>query len=319
MLLALYIFLGWFTYVEGTSIEHFAKPSFQPYCLMEEIMCTLICKCKVQETCTLLPMDTEIRDKVLSYLNQARDLQTKRDPEPSGLSVLQYNMDLEELSICWAVSCEDSFTECLRTPNFPNSSQAISQISIKGKFPTIDLWQDLISLWLGDVDNMDSSYIDSIPRNEDGSKIRNFAQIMSDKVFSVGCAWSLSKDLVTFICTFAPSGPVQGESIYQTGPRCSNCAEGYSCNHKESYRNLCKLSPIQIILDSTSSKPSNKKKSAWKKKGKKRTNNETNSETDEGIPPRKIPLILTIIVLTIVICIFLSIVFLCGYYLMYWH
>lgn len=311
MLVALHFIFQFFSFFIPIFGQHFAKPSFKPYCVSSDIMCKVICKCQVQESCTLLPMDNEMRENILLYFNRARDIQTNRNPQPSGLSVLQYDRNLEELATCWAVACENAYTDCLRTPNFPNSSQAIGQTNFKGKFPTVDLWYNIVSHWLKEMDDMNTTYIRKIPYNNDGFEIHNFAQVMSDKVLFVGCAWSMSKEVLNLLCSFAPSGPIQGQRIYKTGSPCSSCPDGYQCNHKQPFTNLCKLKSVQVTQ-----KPNKTISYTGRPPSPKQAKHEPEQE-QEGVRINKIPLLLTVIVSSIVVCIFLSIVFLTGYYVMY--
>lgn len=281
------------------------KPSFEPYCVMGDVMCSIICECRVSNSCTILPMDNEIRSKILFSLNQVRNSQGNRKHQPSGLSILQYDLNLEELSMCWAAFCDNGVTDCLRTPNFPDSSQTSGQRSMKGKYPTIDLWHDLIIFWSKGIDSFNTSALIKIPSNDVGFKFHNLAQILSDKVLFVGCAWSTSNDIITFICTYAPRGPLDGEEIYKVGRKCSRCPKGYACNYEKPFSNLCKLNLAH-------------ESNATLSKYKRMNLTDARSARNKVKKTKIISVVLTIIIVGIVFCIFLSLVFLVAYYIMYW-
>ncbi|KAL3277093.1 hypothetical protein HHI36_012451 [Cryptolaemus montrouzieri] len=220
------------------------KPSFIPYCLKND-SCWSDCNCSLVPGCKVLPMKDHTRKYILDTMNQLRDAHSI--PQPSGLPMLKYNRELEQLSKCWATKCQDKYSNCFITQYFSETSQSLGQIELENRFQLVDLhWSYVISTWYEEVSAIDSLVVKSLPEGEAGRKIHNFAQLMSDHVLYTGCAWSISNNTSIFVCTYGPRGPNKGESIYEIGEVCSKCPSTYKCNLEKPFAKLCKQLPNMI-------------------------------------------------------------------------
>ncbi|XP_045467752.1 peptidase inhibitor 16-like [Harmonia axyridis] len=233
---------------ESFSLKKLMKPSFIPYCTTRD-KCLPACSCEILPECEVLSMDNSTRESILFYHNQIRDIQSKAEPQPGGITMLKYDLELEEVSKCWAARCEDEYSECFLTSLYPETSMSVTQIQLdSGEAPSNILWIKVINFWLGNTKYLSVETINSLPAGETGENLRNYAQVMSDKVLSVGCAWSKSDVFLTCVCSYGPRGPLQGEPIYKAGTPCSLCPEGYACDYAKPFENLCK----QVELPTTS-------------------------------------------------------------------
>ncbi|KAL3277088.1 hypothetical protein HHI36_012446 [Cryptolaemus montrouzieri] len=222
--------------------RYFMKPSFPNYCNINA-KCKPACNCEVYPNCSLLPMDETVRRTILFYHNQIRDIQSAGEPQPSGITMLQYDMQLEGISRCWAARCDNEYSICFKTPKFQETSQAVGGLILeREESPNIFLWLQMMSYWLGQAEIVSTESIHRLPSGESSKNMHNFAQLMSDKVLSVGCAWSIltTDNWLMFVCTYGPRGPISGEEIYRTGYPCSNCPSNYSCDYVKPFERLCK-------------------------------------------------------------------------------
>ncbi|KAL3277085.1 hypothetical protein HHI36_012443 [Cryptolaemus montrouzieri] len=226
-------------YLHIASLER-CRPNFVPYCNVEE-KCISVCTCDFFPNCSLLPMDENVRESILFHHNQLREIQTGAEPTPAGMAVLQYDFQLEEVSKCWAARCDNEFSSCFITPQFPETSQSVLKLVLEdGKEPSDFSWIQILNYWLNQVKSVSVQSIDRYPDGEAGERLHNYAQLLSDKILFVGCAWSMLKDAMTFVCTYAPRGPIRGEAIYKVGKSCSSCPLGYRCIDTNPFRKLCK-------------------------------------------------------------------------------
>ncbi|KAL3277092.1 hypothetical protein HHI36_012450 [Cryptolaemus montrouzieri] len=259
----LVVYYSWFCSLYTFQNEDVMKPSFTPYCSTRDI-CKSACECAFATNCTLLQMDSNIRKEVLSYINKIRNIHARGEPQPSGLPMLLYNFQLEDISSCWSVRCENTYSECFFTPHFSETSQTVGRILIHGKIPTLNLWYEILNFWLGEYKLMTAEAVRSLPAGGKGEKIHNYAQLLTDRTLYIGCSWSMSSaEWVTLVCTYGPRGPLQGEAVYRTGPSCSSCPKGYTCNNKNPYNNLC--TPIGVHTSTSTASTSTKPKASERK------------------------------------------------------
>lgn len=227
------------------------KPSFIPYCVTRDV-CKPVCDCAIYENCELLEMNADVRNRILISLNTARSVQTKGEPQASGMPKLIYDMELEEISKCWTARCENEYSECFRTPYFEETTQTVGLLPLDLNLTELplDYWDRTIQIWLGEVRKTTAEVVSSLPAGKKGEDVHSYAQILADRILRVGCAWSRlvptgttgEQPSLIFVCSFAPRGPRQGEQIYKTGKACSTCTEGYQCDYKEPFEFLCKES-----------------------------------------------------------------------------
>lgn len=201
-------------------------------------MCKPACNCSSAPNCSPLEMNDKMRQNIVSYMNQIREIQTKGEPQPAGLSMLEYDKQLEEISACWAMKCENEHSECFYTPRFSETSQNVGVRT--GKERNINLWYDVINSWFGEIKTLNAGMLSNLPSGETGLKMHNFAQLLSERIRFVGCSWSVSPEWVLIVCTFGPRGPLQGQPIFKTGPPCSACSAGYECDYMKPFEQLCK-------------------------------------------------------------------------------
>ncbi|XP_045467748.1 histone-lysine N-methyltransferase 2D-like [Harmonia axyridis] len=221
--------------------DKYMKPEFSPYCIFKDYRCRTVCSCEITKNCTLLPMDESIRKSILYYHNQIRQIQTNGEPEPSGMTLLQYDTQLEDLSKCWALRCDNEYSTCFRTTRFNETSQSVVQLLIEGEPKPISFyWVQILSFWVEETKSISVDVIDSMPGGEKGDKMHNYAQLLGDNIRFVGCSWSHSNDSLIFVCTYGPRGPVYGEPIYKRGKPCTTCPEGYGCDGTKPFQKLCK-------------------------------------------------------------------------------
>ncbi|KAL3277081.1 hypothetical protein HHI36_012439 [Cryptolaemus montrouzieri] len=237
------------------------KPSFAPYCLTGDI-CKPACTCGIYPNCMLLSMDDTIRNSILFYHNQIRDIQSKAEPQPGGMTMLQYDMELEEISSCWAARCDDENSQCFVTSRFSETSQSVTQVILQeGQQPSVFMWMTVMNDWLGQVRLFSTEIIHSLPGGKEGENLNKYAQLISDRILAVGCAWSILNNVLTLVCTYGPRGPRQGETIYKSGFPCSLCPGGYSCDYVQPFEKLCKLRiystvpPLEVNADLVDSPP----------------------------------------------------------------
>ncbi|XP_044755963.1 peptidase inhibitor 16-like [Coccinella septempunctata] len=225
---------------EASSLKKLMKPSFIPYCTTRD-RCQPACSCEILPNCELLNMDNTTRESILFYHNQIRGIQTRAEPQPGGMAMLKYDDQLEELSKCWAARCENDYSECFLSPNYPETSMSVTQLQLgKGQNPTNILWIQVINHWLGNTKYLSVETINSMPAGEKGEILRNYAQLMCDRILSIGCAWSKTEEILTCVCTYGPRGPMQGEPIYRAGTPCTLCPKNYACDNEKPFENLCK-------------------------------------------------------------------------------
>ncbi|XP_045467753.1 cysteine-rich secretory protein LCCL domain-containing 2-like [Harmonia axyridis] len=237
----IFIIIYFTSLLHGCATKKLLKPSFFPYCTTRD-KCKPACTCEVQPNCVLLTMDESIRSSILFYHNQIRDIQSAAEPQPAAMTLLQYDMELEEIAICWAARCENEYSECFVTSRFSETSQSVIQLVLAdGQQPNVFLWMQVMNDWLGQVRTLSAETIQSIPPGEKGEKLHNYVQLMSDRILAIGCAWSMSGNVLTLVCTYGPRGPLQGESVYKTGYPCSLCPGGYACDYVKPFEQLCKL------------------------------------------------------------------------------
>ncbi|XP_044755978.1 venom allergen 5-like isoform X2 [Coccinella septempunctata] len=219
MLFVLFLLLFWYQFAMINS----QKPTFFPFCISRNF-CKLACNCTAARYCSSLEMSDDLRQNITYYMNHIRDMQTKGRTKASSLSMLQYDHQLEEISSCWALKCENEFSECYYTPRFSETSQNVGIANRKE--PSLNLWHEIISSWLGEMKYLTIESLHSLPPGEDGLKIHNVAQLLSERIFYVGCSWSMSPKFVLLVCTFGPRGPLPGQPILRTGIPCSACPFG---------------------------------------------------------------------------------------------
>ncbi|KAL3277086.1 hypothetical protein HHI36_012444 [Cryptolaemus montrouzieri] len=218
----------------------YMKPSYTPYCAAT-VACKSICSCKTYSSCSVLSMNETIRDSILFYHNQVRQIQSVAEPQPSGMTMLQYDMQLEELSTCWAAKCSNEYSECFLTSKFSETSQSVVQLILEGgESPNTFLWMQMMKYWLDQAQSISIGTMSILPGGKEYEKVHNFAQLLSDHIQFVGCAWSLLDNLLTFVCTYGPRGPRSGETIYRIGDACSLCPRNYECDFKKPFPQLCK-------------------------------------------------------------------------------
>lgn len=227
------------------------KPDFAPYCIAKDI-CWPDCQCTSTENCEIIPLSKHTKEKILMILNQKRQIQTRGEAIPSGMNMLIYDHQLEQVSECWAAKCENTYSECFRTEIFEETSQAVGQITLDENIdPLPNHWIRIVDNWFGEFTSLSFEIIGSLPQGDFVEKIHNFAQLSSDKVLNVGCAWSLSGNKITFVCTFGPRGPISGEPVYKIGELCTECFIGYKCNYEKPFENLCKKIDINNTSEET--------------------------------------------------------------------
>ncbi|KAL3267051.1 hypothetical protein HHI36_011193 [Cryptolaemus montrouzieri] len=229
--------------------KNLMKPSFIPYCVTRDV-CKPVCDCAIYEDCEILEMNADVRNRILVALNQARSIQTKGEPQASGMPKLVYEMELEEISKCWSARCEDEYSECFRTPFYTETTQTVGllPLDIQVSELPLDYWDRTIQIWLGEVRKTNAEVVSSLPAGKRGEDVHSYAQILADRIHKVGCAWSRlvptggssEQPSLIFVCTFAPRGPRQGEAIYKTGKACTTCHDGYQCDNKKPFEFLCK-------------------------------------------------------------------------------
>lgn len=238
-----------------TSLKKLMKPSFIPYCTTRD-RCQPACSCEIVPDCEVLSMDNSTRESILFYLNQIRDIQSKAEPQPGGMAMLKYSAELEELSKCWAARCEDEYSECFMTPTYQETSMSVTQIQLdQGEQPSNILWIKVLNYWLGNTKYLSVETLNSLPAGEKGESLRNYAQLMSDQILSVGCAWSKKDAFLTCICTYGPRGPLQAEPIYRAARPCTLCPISYACDNEKPFENLCKEVIIPTVTEETPPPP----------------------------------------------------------------
>ncbi|KAK9874590.1 hypothetical protein WA026_005424 [Henosepilachna vigintioctopunctata] len=235
------------------------ESQYTPRCKMNN-ECGDDCNCGNVKGCSVLPMNETSRTTMLFYHNQIRFLQTNNTPKPAGLAELEYDQELEDISECWATRCSSEYSSCFYTAKFRDTSQSVVQIILDvGQTPTLILWMQMNKIWQIQAKSIQVETVSSLPEGKQLKIIHNFAQIVSDRLYSVGCAWSLMERLLTFACTYGPRGPRTGEAIYKIGEPCSKCPKHFKCNNTEPFPRLCKkLNEISMtsISPLSSKKPS---------------------------------------------------------------
>lgn len=225
-----------FLVLQTTHILAF-KPNFD-YCSQSSI-CEEACSCS-SEKCLLLPMDDTTREDILLHHNRIRNLQTKNLPQPSGLALLEYDPELEDVSSCWASRCEAETSDCFYTPNFSGVSQTVGQIILEeDDLPNSELWIQIMNTWLVILEELPLEMLYTKNENIDISE-HNLAQLLSDRILYVGCAWGISNSWIFFVCSYGPRGPKPGGNIYRIGDTCSTCPDDYMCSYMEPFDTLCK-------------------------------------------------------------------------------
>ncbi|KAL3277080.1 hypothetical protein HHI36_012438 [Cryptolaemus montrouzieri] len=197
-------------------------------------------------------MDDTIREEILLHHNKIRHEQTKNEPEPSSLALLEYNAELEEISACWAARCDKDYSECFRTSVFPEVSQTVDQVILDDpEYVNIDLWLQVMNSWLKVLEDVSFEKLHKVSDSNEDLFEHNIAQILSDKILFVGCSWSISNIWITFICSYGPKGPAQGEEIYKIGAFCSQCPRGYTCYNVKPFKRLCKPMEFEEMTEIT--------------------------------------------------------------------
>lgn len=185
-------------------------------------------------------MDDATREIILLHHNRIRNLQTQNMPQPSGLALLEYDLELEDVSSCWASRCEDGVTECFQTSNFPEISQTVGQLILEeDDIPDNELWMNMMDKWLVLLEELPLEMLNIYNDNRDLSE-HNLAQLLSDRILFVGCAWSFLDNWIYFVCSYAPRGPIAGVEFYKIGELCTTCPDGYECSDAEPFERLCK-------------------------------------------------------------------------------
>ncbi|KAK9874592.1 hypothetical protein WA026_005426 [Henosepilachna vigintioctopunctata] len=226
------------------------KPSFYPYC-STKTLCKRVCSCEIAPSCNLLPMDENFRQSILKFHNQIRDMQTQRSPSPSGLAVLHYDSELEEVSTCWTVKCRNEYSECFVTTKYTETTQSVTQLVLeKGQTPNIFMWLQAMEDWVDMVASDALRIIEKLPTGVESEHLNNYAQLMTDRVLSIGCSWSINdaSNVLNLVCTYGPRGPLQGEPIFKIGNPCSSCPHGYSCDQIDSFSLLCKFVGHRVVI-----------------------------------------------------------------------
>lgn len=254
-LIPLYAALIWLISGSHISSRDIVKPNYVPYCTTRD-KCKPACSCQVAPNCVVLDLDDITRKNILNYHNQIRDIQSAGEPIPGGMTMLQYDDNLEQISKCWAARCEDEYSECFITSKFNETSQAAVQITLQaGSDPKISLLMQMMNSWLGQAKVISAETLSDMPAGDDGEKIHNFAQLLSDRILYLGCAWSRNEQVLTFVCTYGPRGPIQGEPIYKIGKLCTLCPENYACDYVKPFSRLCKASHIKTTTVHTPPPP----------------------------------------------------------------
>lgn len=186
-------------------------------------------------------MDESIRSAILYFYNEIRDIQSGSEPYANGMPILEYDLQLEQVSKCWSARCINDHTDCFVTTRFTETSQSVGQLILEeNENPKVLMWMQMINLWVAQSSSPSAENLLSLPGGSEGEEMHNYAQIMSDQVRSIGCSWSLFEDWVTFVCTYGPRGTYTGESIFRIGDPCSQCPTGYSCDYSKPFEFLCK-------------------------------------------------------------------------------
>ncbi|XP_044757888.1 ancylostoma secreted protein-like [Coccinella septempunctata] len=223
----------------SSEMDEIFKPTFRPYCASRDI-CRADCTCFNTPNCTVLQMEDSVRNHIVCFLNEIRDIQSRGQPSPAGIPILQYDHYLEQISVCWASLCTVDHSDCFIHPKFNETSQSVGQMVLKKEKAPIFLWNEMLVKWLGGVGILNVEIMTSLPEGEKGEEMYNYAQLLSDRIQFIGCAWALFNNTIIYVCTFGPRGPSQGDYICRIGVPCSKCPTGYECDFKKPFTNLCK-------------------------------------------------------------------------------
>ncbi|KAL3277084.1 hypothetical protein HHI36_012442 [Cryptolaemus montrouzieri] len=264
MLYDFFKMLVYFFLLQCKSFQLSYIPNFFPYCY-NETLCHTECGCIGKLDCFLLEMNENTRQSILFFHNKIRNEKYIPNFQPSGMVLLQYDDQLEEISKCWASTCQNDYSSCFKTPKFDDTSQSIFQISLGNDSPNINLWWQAMDTLLHQIFRLPMEIVSSIPSGKHTNKVYNYAQVMSDRTMYVGCSWSIFYGWLNFVCSYGPRGPRQDEIVYKVGKLCTSCLEGYDCDNGSAFQNLCRPVPDilqfgqQSLLSDSSTVEKNKK------------------------------------------------------------
>lgn len=239
--------------LKSTCDSHYShKISFMHFCDETRPECANYCTCRNNDFCISKEMNPRLRNFIAFKLNVFRQEKVKSNLKPSGMSMLYYDQQLEEISTCHVGKCVANRSDCFLTEMYSEVGQATAVLDSDQLEPSgfngkdendmtlyEKLWQEVITtIWEKDIASLDDRVIRKYNRNANV----NGALIMYDYATSVGCAHStLMRDgnnSMHFTCTFGPDLKT-GEPIYHVGDICTQCQPGFFCSESQPFPMLC--------------------------------------------------------------------------------
>lgn len=145
---------------------------------------------------------------------------------------LVWNNELEAIAQRWADQCSfghDSERDKLDGTQVGQNvygafdPQQQSQADLEAKLgPSVQAWFDEVDMYRGDPDSFSYS-----------GGTGHYTQLVWAETEELGCGLVQYKGQgyeTNIVCNYAIAGNFRGRSMYKTGPACSKCPTGYTCD-----------------------------------------------------------------------------------------
>jgi hypothetical protein len=99
-------------------------------------------------------------------------------------------------------------------------------------------WEQAVTDWYKEVEDFSSNNIEPFQFT---SAAGHYTQVVWEESDKVGCGATSYKDgrwfTTLYVCNYGPNGNFIKGQMYQQGPACSACGEGFQCSTE--YEGLC--------------------------------------------------------------------------------
>lgn len=197
-------------------------------CENQKYLCGLHPDCPAPAQYGLSENDEEY---IITLLNDLRHNFAK-EKQAANMHVLSYSNELALSAQCSTNRCRSEADNCRITPNYLSVGQVwYSGSKLHAKFDSI--YQAINNTWFNESIIFQGSY----EKYKFDYKTTSFSQLVWAKTRVVGCGRTKYASRVEIICNYAPSGNIEEEPVFISGPPCSQCESNETCNGK--YSNLC--------------------------------------------------------------------------------
>jgi len=181
-----------------------------------------------------------VHNKYRSLVARGQEDRGTTGGQPSGANILQMTWDTELSSLAQAHADQCKFahdcTECRKTERFGvGQNLYIYKQSVAA--PAND-WDNAVTDWYEEVNDFSNKHLEPFQFN---SATGHYTQVLWANTDKVGCGATSYKDgrwfTTLYVCNYGPNGNFIRGQMYQQGPACSACGNGFECSNE--FPGLC--------------------------------------------------------------------------------